>query len=75
MDRIDVYLSAELRYGPRWPVSAHLRPTMPVHWPADFHPLFERLAQPADRATWRRYDYVTSLSMADAEAWPIIGEA
>ena len=70
-----VCLSTAIRYGGIWPVSARLRPFRPMHWPEGFCPLFVRLSEPIDRSEWRNYDFVSSLPLSDAEAWPVIGEA
>jgi hypothetical protein len=63
------------RHGGTLPVRQSLRPIRPVHWQPGFCPVFQRLAEPIDRQFWRRYDYVEAMPLAEAENYPVVGEA
>jgi hypothetical protein len=37
--------------------------------------VFQRLDQPIDRPTWKRYDYVEAMPLDEALSWRVVGEA
>jgi hypothetical protein len=37
--------------------------------------VFQRLAEPIERPFWRNYDFVETMPLSEAMAWPICGEA
>jgi hypothetical protein len=74
MDLIAVYFSVPLRTHGVLPVRPHLRPCCPLYTSNDFCPVFMRLVRPADRSTWRYYDFIEAMPLDDALAWPCAGE-
>jgi hypothetical protein len=72
---VNVFIPATFRTSGTLPVRQSLRPVRPIHTAPNFVPVFQRLDEPIDRPSWKRYDYIESMPLDEAIQWPCCGEA